>query len=288
MKKDKINNRKSSFAQEASINTSEILYRRPCCGQAGNVFTLIELLVVIAIIAILMALLLPALNHAKDVAHTAHCLNNQKQIGLGVIMFASEHNGFCPGAPTNAAEGGVGVTVSFVGNPTNKGILFDLGYLKGVGVYQCPSAMKRSEEYLKVMQVVGWNKGYIYRFNPTLCGTALMSNAQSIKVGGGPGLGTSWASPGTLTKRLYDVRPEKTAIMTDGLSTAAYLDGYVKPGTGGRVDPNYAKAYTFKAVHNQQKMANVFWADGHGAAQSYVWGAWGGPGGTVGKCFPSD
>jgi prepilin-type N-terminal cleavage/methylation domain-containing protein len=59
-------------------------------------FTLIELLVVIAVIGILAALLLPVLNSAKDKTRRTTCLNNLRQINLGVRIYSDDSNDTSP------------------------------------------------------------------------------------------------------------------------------------------------------------------------------------------------
>lgn len=61
-----------------------------------NAFTLIELLVVIALVAMLAALLLPALSSARERAKQVTCASNQKQFGIGLLVYLEDWNGWQP------------------------------------------------------------------------------------------------------------------------------------------------------------------------------------------------
>jgi prepilin-type N-terminal cleavage/methylation domain-containing protein len=110
-------------------------------------FTLIELLVVIAIISILAAILLPVLSRAKLKATEASCLNNQKQLGQSLVMYATDNNDYIvPG--TNDADGfwGPPNTANWTSQAQalkNVTTLLQTSnllwqYAANVGVYHCP------------------------------------------------------------------------------------------------------------------------------------------------------
>src|SRR5213595_2399269 len=111
-------------------------------------FTLVELLVVMAIIAILAAMLLPALAMAKEKARSIFCLNNLKQIGIAMTIYADDHNDFLVPAEYNVNNG----AKYQEGWPT---ILYNQQYLPaerssdyyavaaGKSVFRCPSGIAK-------------------------------------------------------------------------------------------------------------------------------------------------
>ena len=128
-------------------------------------FTLIELLVVMGIIAILAAMLMPALQRAREAANRTSCLNNQKQLGAALSMFRKDH-GHIPRPPNyTPAENYPGKYIGppYDPNPVISGeISWDWlypSYISSMAVYWCPSdsAYPEPQEGVNVGGVVDAN-----------------------------------------------------------------------------------------------------------------------------------
>jgi prepilin-type N-terminal cleavage/methylation domain-containing protein/prepilin-type processing-associated H-X9-DG protein len=87
-----------------------------------SAFTLVELLVVIAIIGILVALLLPAVQAAREAARRTQCMNRMKQIGLALMNFHDSKKAFPPGLADQ-------ISVNSAGVSNGPGNYTELGYI---------------------------------------------------------------------------------------------------------------------------------------------------------------
>ena len=118
----------------------------------NQAFTLIELLVVVAIIAILASLLLPALGRSKLKATGAVCLNNQRQLLTGFLIYAMDHNDtMVPTLPDNGGGGfwkapQLNSNLSIPQAKERVNVALEAGpmwgYVANMGTYHCPGDLR--------------------------------------------------------------------------------------------------------------------------------------------------
>jgi prepilin-type processing-associated H-X9-DG protein/prepilin-type N-terminal cleavage/methylation domain-containing protein len=234
-------------------------------------FTLVELLVVIGIIALLVAILLPALNNARDQARTTQCLSNLRQIGQAHEMYLNEFHQFIvptdygdtssPPGPNGYAIVESWETVLITSNCLAYPPHTNTGSPPATGnVLQCPSG---AFEWIANSSITSGLPASRADANGAM-------GAQTVSKIMNPGLavyswyainGTSgtdtgvpchrWPADGQTTAKLYKItqirKPSELAFIFDGI--------------GANVQSTNANR--LNARHSRRKQTNVLFFDGH-------------------------
>jgi prepilin-type N-terminal cleavage/methylation domain-containing protein/prepilin-type processing-associated H-X9-DG protein len=173
--------------------------------RSASAFTLLELLVVIAIIAILASLLLPVLSAAKKRAAQAACINNLKQLGLGMQMYVDDNRDIFPGMASQhsgfQAADWIYWRTNDTAHPVQQSPIVLTLADTSPKLFRCSLD---TDDSARIAQADGVNGPYLYSYSLT---------SYEVVDGKNPGMSSNFANGENLPFSMAAVRNPGTKIM---------------------------------------------------------------------------
>jgi prepilin-type N-terminal cleavage/methylation domain-containing protein/prepilin-type processing-associated H-X9-DG protein len=231
-------------------------------GSKPSGFTLIELLVVIAIIAILAALLLPALSQAKEKSKRISCLNNLKQMGVAMVMYAGDSGDLVPIVEYQGQNNSPWMCYNMVTNNGTAGTAVNFASAANLGLYYTTKLISAGKSFYCPSMGSGAPEQAKYAYDNYL-------NASGVwPVYGAPGIG-GW-SPALRASYMY------YPCTRNYISPLVPTSGYVAATKSSQLTADHIETtdliYDWGSIPHRSgsvpKALNVLWGDGHAKAST--------------------